>query len=396
MNTAVTASAPPVGSAASRLASLDALRGIAVTLVIWLHVTDHFSRWRIVEPDATLFLADWAHSVEFGRLGVILFFAISGFIIPQSLRGPRGIGVKRFLVRRFWRLFPLYWLSIPFGVMTSWWFYSKSISLSDVLLNTTMLPRLLDYQMVLGLYWTLELELAFYFLLALLFCIKLHNKMPVVFLISYLLIYLRAKVTEPQLALYFSIDVNSAATILEYAQFLAVMFWGTVCRLVWDKWQQGGIKLIPDKNTRLKAGSWSFHIALLSLVWLTDFLLDRPLDVLRVGLAESNTAYIQYAAPLIIAVALFSFWLGWGRFAPRPLVQLGEISFALYLFHPVVLYTVDLLLCQPVTGAECRSGYDLSLASYLVICFALVVALSMVLHRWVEKPCIEIGRRLTR
>ena len=69
---------------ASRLDFLDALRGLAVGLVLLQHVGE------LASP----VVRDLAEQgVQLGQLGVMLFFLCSGFIIPASLE--RGSGAAR-------------------------------------------------------------------------------------------------------------------------------------------------------------------------------------------------------------------------------------------------------------------------------------------------------------
>ncbi len=68
----------------NRFASLDALRGLAALLVVWQHSSESFVKLGSVAANGTL-LADIAWNVDFGRIGVICFFLISGFVIPSSL-----------------------------------------------------------------------------------------------------------------------------------------------------------------------------------------------------------------------------------------------------------------------------------------------------------------------
>ena len=60
----------------------------------------------------------WPDYFEFGITGVVLFFAISGFVIYGTLRGPRGNAGRRFIISRFFRLFPAYWVSMAAGLAT--------------------------------------------------------------------------------------------------------------------------------------------------------------------------------------------------------------------------------------------------------------------------------------
>src|SRR5438045_9287952 len=63
----------------------------------------------------------WTRYFEFGITGVVLFFAISGFVIYGTLRGPRAGTGRRFVISRFFRLFPAYWVSVLAGLVFFWW-----------------------------------------------------------------------------------------------------------------------------------------------------------------------------------------------------------------------------------------------------------------------------------
>jgi len=77
--------------------SLDGLRAISILLVIAHHARGPTS-WPIAEN---------------GRLGVQLFFAISGFLITTLMlreqRRSNGINLRNFYIRRTLRIFPLYY-----------------------------------------------------------------------------------------------------------------------------------------------------------------------------------------------------------------------------------------------------------------------------------------------
>jgi peptidoglycan/LPS O-acetylase OafA/YrhL len=80
-----------------RLEYLDSLRAVAVLVVFVMHVTEVFIRITPKQPD----IFHWAYELSLGRVGVVTFFAISGFLIPSSLRGPTGPGLLRFLITGF-------------------------------------------------------------------------------------------------------------------------------------------------------------------------------------------------------------------------------------------------------------------------------------------------------
>jgi peptidoglycan/LPS O-acetylase OafA/YrhL len=155
-----------------RFAIIDALRGIAVLMVVWVHTGETFSRslYRIGADSLFFQLADQIH---IGRIGVVLFFCISGFVIPGSLRGSVIAGLKKFLIHRFFRLYPAYWLSMVIFIYLIWNSPVKEYTWKLVAANATMVPQWLGYEMIVGSYWTLHIEVLFYIICSLLFIFKL-------------------------------------------------------------------------------------------------------------------------------------------------------------------------------------------------------------------------------
>ena len=79
--------------------------------------------FRDVAAPGTLWVHELTKPINAGRLGVVLFFAISGFVIPFSIKLAHRYPVREFLLTRFFRLYPAYWLSIPLGVITTYWLW---------------------------------------------------------------------------------------------------------------------------------------------------------------------------------------------------------------------------------------------------------------------------------
>jgi len=78
----------------ARLGYLDTLRGISAVVVVIHHLHLGFAR---------------NLPFDLGKFGIFMFFAISGYIIPKTLRpGPTWETVKAFVIKRFFRLYPTY------------------------------------------------------------------------------------------------------------------------------------------------------------------------------------------------------------------------------------------------------------------------------------------------
>ncbi len=159
-----------------RLAFIDALRGIACVAVL-LHHLDYPTldpQLRQMLPRAVLTVAG------LGAGGVEIFFVISGFVIAYSLRDfvPSVPSCTRFVVRRQVRLDPTYWcVLIPTFVLT---YLGRHLAHSEngvpgvgtLAANLFYLQNVLGTPQVLGVAWTLCLEVQFYLAFLVLICLS--------------------------------------------------------------------------------------------------------------------------------------------------------------------------------------------------------------------------------
>jgi len=108
----------PPGAERGRFIGLDALRGLAITLVLFGHFT-----YRI--PDDTIGRPLIFAIHQLGYVGADIFMVLSGFLIGgmllTSLRTTGRIGAMRFLGRRALRLWPSYFLVILLAWKWSHW-----------------------------------------------------------------------------------------------------------------------------------------------------------------------------------------------------------------------------------------------------------------------------------
>lgn len=142
---------------ANRFAFLDLLRAIAALSVIVQHLLES------VYPD----FGTWSQqNVNPGIFGVTLFFLVSGYIIPASL--DRG-NLASFWIARVFRLYPLYWFSIALAILFGQWGYLKPLSHGEIIVNLSMIQEFVRVPHLMGLYWTLSMELLFYILCSLAF-----------------------------------------------------------------------------------------------------------------------------------------------------------------------------------------------------------------------------------
>ncbi len=153
-----------------RLDSVQMLRAIAALAVIWSHSTLELLRFTDVD------LRTFSSLSSMGRIGVDIFFVISGFVMVYvSSRHFQKTGeVSRFVLRRIIRVVPVYWFytSLMLGVALfapdmlrnfklSWFHVAASY-----LFIPWATPGDNDFHPLLGIGWTLNYEMFFYILFA--------------------------------------------------------------------------------------------------------------------------------------------------------------------------------------------------------------------------------------
>ncbi|MEU1721467.1 acyltransferase [Nonomuraea sp. NPDC005692] len=381
---------PTTPGAPSRLAWLDALRGIGALAV----VAEHLLPWFLPALRPYWF--------SLGVYGILVFFLVSGYIIPTSLE--RHGDVRAFWTSRAFRLYPLYLAVIALVLAASWWVPVREGVPRDgsaVAAHATMLLDVVSVGGVADTMWTLSYEMVFYLLVTALFLIRAHERsglVSVAFAGASVAVGLvvSGAVLRGGWPAYVSCVVfaaglacvvggwfrRTAACVLGLmalallllssrvpwlgAAVVAVMFAGTAIH----RWERGRGGLWPVAVTAalvavapvwaIESGWWWVEAD----VWLTTIALA--------------------AATFAGAMALR------GRRLPAVLTWLGLISYSLYLVHhPLLKYFVE------VTGDLRRAPlpYQLAMAG---LALALILAVSALSYRYVERPMQALGRRVAR
>ena len=143
---------PPASAIRSEF--IDAGRAIAALSVFFQHSIEEVSEG---------FRSFTTNYFSLGIFGVTLFFLISGYIIPPSIA---RAGLLRFWINRFFRLYPLYWVSIVLVLVFSALAGDAhhTFEIKDVAINVTMFQEYLRTPHLMALYWTLSMEMLFYIL----------------------------------------------------------------------------------------------------------------------------------------------------------------------------------------------------------------------------------------
>lgn len=349
-----------------RLDWLDSLRGIAALGVALAHLLGYYTyHLKIMDdPAGTVVSALVLDYLDLGKFGVVLFFCISGFLIPSSLKGGTSYFLKDFAVGRFFRLYPLYWLSIPAGLMLTWP-GSESFSPLTIAANFTMVQNLFGQPHVIGVYWTLQIELVFYVGCAAIALAGLIRN-PWAFLASSVACTLAAAVAS---YLRWSLDVKLPVAV---PLGLALMYWATLHKMA-----------ILDRD-RLAST--------LSIIAILAFLAVFPLVAYWAygrdyGFGET---WYRYAISYGVAITVFYLCTAKIRIRSTLLYRLGSISYSVYLVHPLVFSVVQRSGLEATMLTAFGRGFAVSAS------LALVVLASTATHVGIERPALQVGRSVRR
>lgn len=251
---------------------------------------------------------------SFGKVGVHVFFVISGFIMYLTIanRGDR-YNTGEFLKRRFVRIYPVYWIIAMMFLALHYLTGRNTLSLVEILGSLLLLPA--DSAKIIGPGWTLSYELYFYILLAVAMLAGLRRGVLVLSGLLFTLAAIGAIVRPADLTL----SVLTNPLLLE---FLAG---------VWIGWLTIGA---PRRSLPAgRASGWTL-IALSVLLYAAGIAygFDRVPSVAIWGVPSA----LLVLGAIVVERS--------GRGVPawaKPFVRLGDSSYSLYLIH---LLVIDLII----------------------------------------------------
>ena len=357
---------PAVAASTDRLRYIDALRAIAALLVVWLHAVAAFGRLSPETSATGTWLRAGVAAVDVGHVGVVVFFLISGFVIPFSILPDRAAPVGSFAIKRFFRIYPAYWLSVPLAALTVFWIWGTAFSTREVLVNLTLMQDVFGMRSAEGVYWTLLVELVFYALcVVLLVTGSLFDMRRVALLAATLgLVFVGV-----QAAHWWRHQIMTS-TLPYWFLNLSVMFCGALFRARWDE--------RAAKRDRVA------DIVLGAL--LLVYVLVLPIGAWIVNGPKYNTM-LTYA----IGVLIFIVGTRLVRIETRVSDWLGRISYSIYLFHVIVFSAMAWWLLRQPAESAWRTQH---LAAYTAVGVAAVLVVASLSYRLVEKPGIRLGHRL--
>ena len=316
--------------------------------------------------------ANWLSAASVGYVGVALFFVLSGFVLTWSFKPTDG--AKAFYIRRFARVYPLHFtffiVALVIAVITSTVPEFPKI-LTNMLLVQAWVPDWTYIFSLNGVSWSLACEAFFYACTPwlLYFFSRRHEHVSYIVLASWFVLSAGAASAISLTTPYMDV-VAYANPLLRSGEFALGMLLGLVALKVRD--QNLSIpappRWVPWAAIALALIAFYASSKISTTQTIRGFILD-PVWFLVIGIFAwadfyaSCTAHDQKRS----------------RFK-KILIYLGEVSFAFYLVHEIVIKLVH----RTAFGMDSHSGARGMLC--MMICLVITLALAMAAHHFIERP----------
>lgn len=333
--------------------AIEVIRGWAACMVMATHYVF------MVAPHAGM----WG----FSSTGVNLFFVLSGYVFAPYLQG-RPLAIVPHVVRRFFRLVPLYWCALVLYVLL------RALSGGDTpyvwrhlfFLHTTESLEIATFYN--PAFWSLPPEVEFYIALPVLAWLALRFGFWPVLLAS----------VAMHLALVAMSDPDS--TVVTARALATIHLPGVLCEFAlgalaawWGRHAPAGYQ----RAVRLAGGLLTLAV----LAWLyAEHIADQGVPRQPpLWLAGNFGLFAAFAYALIVS-ALAGVHRAWSPRATAMLMGFGQLSYGVYLFHNATPAALRLLGWSPTGGLG------------LAVCVVVTLAWAWVLHHLLEAPMRSWGR----
>ncbi|WP_167535627.1 acyltransferase family protein [Serratia odorifera] len=301
---------------------------------------------------------------DYGSFGVAVFFLISGFVIPFSLKNKKP---ARFIMARAVRIYPTYIFAsltmMLFIFMTSrfYWGAAPEFSFWNVLANLTLTQLIFDQRSMDAVNWTLSIEIVFYLFCAVFRGKILSGSVSLIFITSLtvcLLTYLSKGMPNTYSIGEFKLSPYGIKMCLLFMLFMSI-----------------GILFHYHLEQRINSRQLIIYsIALFAIVLVTWYI--GPIA------DQFPNSPMSYAYALLLFSTCYALRDKFREF--RVLSFLSSISYPYYALHSVIGYATLRILVD----------HNVGVAAAFFITFAFILLLSTLLHYTVEKPSIFLSKKI--
>lgn len=334
----------------ARLHQIDLLRFIAALSVLLFHYT--FSgymanRWSNLEFPAI------GNILKYGYFGVHLFFIISGFVILLSIQNGN---LYNFIRSRITRLYPAYWFCVTLTFLVMYFFGAPVFfaNFKEYCINLTMFQRYFNIKNIDAVYWTLAIELKFYFLVVLYLLFNLYKKIDIKYFIYFLLF-----ITILPKILHTDNEILSAFFSLFDTSFNSFFIAGMLC-----------YKIYADGNKLM------YNILLLVCCALSIKATQHEIVSLSDHYQTPFNNIIVYSILLLFYAVMYACSIKKLSIINNPhFVTLGILTYPLYLIHENIGFIIFNNLGKYLNRYVLLAGTTL-----------LMLVMAYLIHIYIEKP----------
>ncbi len=373
---------------ANKLQYIDCLRGIAILLVILNHADWHLPTMNTAVQTLS----------DYGQMGVQLFFVVSAFTLCLSMdrRNNNGENLKTFYVRRYFRIAPLYYLGIPLyfiyhsvleplmegGAIARAEWYTLPNILANVFFLNGFVPGDANNRVVPG-GWSIGTEMIFYLIFPFIFLkynkYKNNDKaLSLIPVIGFLCSFIAINTME-----FFALEVAHYQNFNYFKQNGRFLYFNIICQL--PVFLMGMSLYFRSKNMA-KSNRWDKAALLLS------FTAFRIIALFIFNYHSSRITLLSFL-PAISFFFLFLIFKEFSFLSHKILARIGQLSFSIYLFHFLFAFEGSRILyslLQNYMRTEIIFGIN------VVLTTAITAGVAVLSEKYIEKPGIEMGRRMIK
>lgn len=361
------------------LSSLDGLRSMAIIFVVCMHVNDLI----LGNNGYSQTLLSQLPPFKGGWMGVPMFFVLSGFLIGgqlwKELSIKEDINIRKFILRRGLRIWPLYYV-----VMLTIYIFSISndYQFDSMLINTFFLGNYLkDTGPIFGS-WSLATEEQFY-IIAPLFLVGIYKIYPNKDLKGYrkILIFI---FFLPLILRYFTWDIILGLKDFNFKEYMSYIYRpfhtnseGLVAGLLLSNYYHDPESFFHKPITK------SFYFCLLLATFTFAVSFYSKIYFNFTGIAIGFSALLIYCLKTKgIINRIFSLDI---------LYIVSKTSFAIYLIH---IHVIKNLVPQTLVKKLSMGIIHLEIIIVLLIVMIISIFISVFLYIFIERPFIKMRSRL--
>lgn len=354
----------------SRLYAIDLVRLIAVLFVVYAHlvcvgsfetslstvirstetlpILNH-ELWNLWKID--IFLFD-VFSIQAATFGVTLFFVVTGYLMPTMMERYTR---KEFLINRFFRIFPVLFTSLV--LIAIFLYFSQNIifGLESYLASITLTYPFLGIIPIVGVLWTLVIEVLFYLVTALM-----------------------GKTTFKKLLLLQVSILIFIVIAIKFSEFYYLRVLAYNLKFVLMISIGSAVYLIEKEGTYIDKFIYLFSSFVIAYV---GFYLYK--------VAFNDTSTYNNLGTFIISLFVLIMAVYWGKIitsVPKFILFFSDLVYPIYLIHVPLGLGVMVLLRDYIA-----SPY------WLCFCaFGITILISYLLHRYVEIYGGYFGKKIIK